>query len=61
MHFINDHGLALLLGWSLFSALVSGMPEPCAGDSRRYVWAYHSLHILAADLSHVWGSRISKP
>lgn len=34
-------------GW-LFSALVSGMPEPEKDYSPFYIWMYRSFHIIAA-------------
>lgn len=48
---------AVLLLYFLFSAVVSGMPEPPATAPLGYRWAYHTLHILAGDLSHIMGSR----
>lgn len=50
--------LAGMVLFYVFSAFVSGMPEPDANASRNYRWTYHSLHILAADLSHLIGSRL---
>lgn len=61
MNFMNSHGLALLAGWYVFSAVVSGMPEPLAASGTGYRWAYASLHALAGDLSTWIGSRIPKP
>jgi len=50
-----------LLCYFVFSAIVSGMPEPDANSGVGYRWAYHSLHVLAGDLSQVIGSRQPKP
>lgn len=50
-----------LIGYFIFSAFVSGMPEPSASSGTGYRWAFHSLHLLAGDLSQMIGSRISKP
>jgi len=61
MNFLNSHGLALMLGYYVFSAVVSGMPEPPSDATLAYIWAYHSAHALAGDLSHAFGSRIQKP
>lgn len=61
MNFLQTHGLDALLAYFIFSAIVSGMPEPDATAGVGYRWAYHSLHILAGDLSQMIGSRIPKP
>ena len=37
----------MVAGW-LFSCLVSGMPEPEKDNSPFYIWAYRSLHLIAA-------------
>ena len=50
-----------LLCYFVFSAIVSGMPEPDAQSGVGYRWAYSSLHVLAGDLSQLIGSRIQKP
>ena len=55
MHFTDTQILLLYFG---FSALVSTMPEPSGNSGLLYCWAYHFLHVLAGDLSHVVGSRI---
>lgn len=60
MHFTETHGLLMLFGYFVFSAIVSGMPEPLSSSSRNYIWAYNSLHILSGDLSSLIGSRIPK-
>lgn len=51
----------VLIGYFLFSAIVSGMPEPVPSSGVFYRWAYQSLHVLSGDLSTVLGSRIPKP
>lgn len=61
MNWINDHGVALLAAYYVFSAIVSGMPEPPANAGVAYRWVFHSAHILAGDLSQVIGSRVSNP
>lgn len=38
----------VFIGWYVFSALVSGMPEPERESSPWYIWAYRSFHILSA-------------
>jgi hypothetical protein len=38
----------IFVGWYIFSALVTGMPEPTQESSPWYIWAYRSFHILAA-------------
>lgn len=38
----------VFVGWYVFSALVSGMPEPTPESTPWYIWAYRSFHILAA-------------
>lgn len=43
--------LSTLLGYFAFSALVDGMPDPAATDSKGYRWAYKSLHTFSGNLS----------
>lgn len=61
MNFLQTHGVDALLAYFVFSAIVSGMPEPDATAGIAYRWAYSSLHVLAGDLSQMIGSRIQKP
>jgi len=49
-----------ILGYFVFSAIVSGLPDPDATSGVAYRWAYSSLHVLAGDLSQLIGSRIPK-
>jgi hypothetical protein len=51
-NWIASHAVALIAGFYLFSALVSGMPSPEAASGLIYRWVYASLHVLAGDLSH---------
>ena len=52
---------AALGAYFVFSAVVSGMPAPAADSGTGYKWAYHSLHVLAGDLSAYIGSRPLPP
>jgi len=61
MTFFDQHGLAILVAWYAFSAIVSGMPEPAPGDTKPYLWAFHALHSLAGDFASVIGSRVPRP
>lgn len=36
-----------VIAYMIFSAIVSGMPEPEKTDSKGYVWLYRSAHLLA--------------
>jgi hypothetical protein len=47
---VDAHGVGILIGWYVFSAVVSGMPAPATASSAAYRWLYHSLHLLAGDL-----------
>lgn len=38
----------IFVGWYVFSAMTTGMPEPDRDSSPWYIWAYRSLHILLA-------------
>lgn len=49
---IAAHGVGLLAAWYVFSAVVSGMPDPGPASSTGYQWAYRSLHVLAGDFSN---------
>lgn len=67
-NWIDHNALALMAAWYVFSAVVSGMPQPAETSGVGYRWAYHSLHILAGDLSRYWlkgesdpESKISQP
>ncbi len=53
-NWIDHNALALMAAWYVFSAVVSGMPQPAEASGVAYRWAYHSLHILAGDLSRYW-------
>lgn len=39
----------VFIGWYVFSAITSGMPEPTKESSPWYIWAYRSFHILSAN------------
>jgi hypothetical protein len=53
MNFVSDHGIALLAAWYGFSSIVSGMPAPKPTSSQAYLWAYHSLHVLAGNVGQL--------
>lgn len=53
-NWIDHNALALMAAWYVFSAFVSGMPAPSERSGVGYIWAFHSLHILAGDLSRYW-------
>ena len=60
--FITAHSTAFILGaYWLFSAIVSGMPDPAAGSSTAYVWIYRSLHTLAGNLSNAVAAKVPSP
>jgi len=53
MDLLQQHQvLATLLGFWVFSAVISGMPAPLPNSSRGYTWLYGSLHILAANITN---------
>jgi hypothetical protein len=53
--FIHTHpGTSAFLGYVLFMAIVSGMPEPGPDSSVAYKWAYRTLHIVAVNLNFLW-------
>lgn len=60
MHWLQSHGADAVLIYFGFSAFVSGMPEPGPDAGVGYRWAYHSLHVLAGDLSAQFGSRLPR-
>ncbi len=45
---IHDPWFCVFVGWSLFSAVVSGMPEPERKSAFGYIWLYRSCHILSS-------------
>lgn len=50
MSFLSNHAVALMVGWYVLSAVVSGMPAPPPQAGVAYIWAYRSLHVLAGNL-----------
>lgn len=48
---MNEHAMLIVLGYWLFSAIVSGMPEPTAASGISYRWLFQSLHVLAGNVS----------
>lgn len=60
--FVMAHSTVFILGaYWLFSAVVSGMPEPGASSSTAYVWIFRSLHTLAGDISNAMAAKTSSP
>lgn len=51
----------VFIGWYVFSALVSGMPEPTHDSSPWYIWAYRSFHILSASGTSFFQNKIYWP
>lgn len=51
----------VFIGWYVFSAMVSGMPEPTADSSPWYIWAYRSFHILSASGTSFFQNKIYWP
>jgi hypothetical protein len=58
MGYITAHPLIVIGCYMLFSALVSGMPEPTPNSSIGYLWAYRSLHTLAFNIGTAVRSKI---
>jgi hypothetical protein len=46
---LADPWFDLFLGFYIFSAITSGMPEPTQESSFGYIWMYRSFHILSAN------------
>jgi hypothetical protein len=42
------------LVYYVFCSFVSGMPAPDKSDGKLYLWAYGTLHTLAANASNVF-------
>jgi hypothetical protein len=53
----HQFGLAVAMYW-VFSAAVSSMPDPKAGDAGGYLWLYRFAHTLAGNLTTAFGNRI---
>lgn len=51
----------IFIGWYIFSAMVSGMPEPEQDSSPWYIWAYRSFHILSASGTSFFQNKIYWP
>lgn len=58
---IGDLWFWIFVGWYIFSALVSGMPEPTQSSSPWYIWAYRSFHILAASGTSFFQNKLFWP
>ncbi len=57
--FIMHHStLSILAGYYLFSAFVSGMPDPDSTSGKGYMWAFKSLHLLSGDLAAGLASKL---
>ena len=59
----NSHNpwFYIFIAWYVFSALVTGMPEPTVDSSPWYIWAYRSFHILAASGTSFFQNKIYWP
>jgi len=58
--FLTQHqSLAALIGYWIFSAAVSSMPDPASSDKPGYLWLYRFCHTTAGNLSTVVSSKIS--
>jgi hypothetical protein len=59
IQFILQHQFWAAVGiYWIFSAAVSSMPEPGAGDSPVYLWLYRFLHTTAGNITTVLGNRL---
>lgn len=57
MAWILAHPLQIIAFYWVFSAIISGMPDPVPSSSLTYVWAHRSLHILAGNVAVAVQSR----
>lgn len=57
MNWILAHPLQIIVFYWVFSAIVSGMPDPSPSSSVTYVWTNRSLHILAGNVAVAMQSR----
>lgn len=57
MVWILAHPIQSIMLYWVFSAVVSGMPDPTSSSSVTYTWAHRSLHILAGNLTSAVQSR----
>lgn len=57
MGWILAHPLQSIIAYWVFSAVVSGMPDPTPSSSVTYVWAHRSLHVLAGNVTSAVQSR----
>ena len=58
---IHDPWFAILLVWWIFSSVTAGMPEPDLKSSFYYVWAYRTMHLLAASGTSYFSHKKSWP
>lgn len=53
-HFFEHHQvMCTLVGYALFSSMISGMPSPDDKSGKGYVWLFNTLHLLAANLGRI--------
>jgi hypothetical protein len=57
----HDIWFKVFVAWYVFSAVVTGMPEPKKGSRTAYVWLFRSSHILAASGTAYFNHRMHWP
>lgn len=57
----HDVWFKVFVAWYVFSAIVTGMPEPSKNSRTAYVWFFRSAHILAASGTTYFTHRLQWP
>lgn len=59
MNWLLAHPFQTIAAYWVFSAFISGMPEPAPTASVAYIWAYKSFHMIAGDVASAMQARYS--
>src|SRR5215472_18662908 len=58
---IHDPWFLVFVCWWLFSCITHGMPEPTIDRSDNYLWAYRTMHLMAASGTSYFRHKIEFP
>lgn len=58
---VHDPWFWIFVLWWFFSCIASGMPEPTSQNSDTYLWAYRSMHLMAASGTSYFRNKLDLP
>jgi hypothetical protein len=56
IHWVNSHGVEVMVLYAVFSAAISPLPEPTQASNPFYRWFYGFMHGLSLNLDKVAAS-----